>query len=105
MTTLSKETPILDALIITYYPTYEAFANDMGMGVGELLDKLDGEQDWVLKEIRRAAVLLRIPAENLARVFVPEAEEMLVYKAYHQARIDAMKAANNMTESITARIF
>ena len=102
MITLSKETPILDALIITYYPTYEAFANDMGM---ELLDKLDGEQDWMLKEIRRAAILLRIPAENLARVFAPEAEEMLVYKAYHQARIDAMKAAEDMTESITAKIF
>lgn len=105
MITLSKETPILDALIITYYPTYEAFANDMGMSVGDLLDKLDGEQDWMLKEMRRAAELLRIPAENLARVFVPEAEEMLVYKAYHIARIDAMKAAEDIAEGVISKIF
>lgn len=105
MITLSKETPILDALIVTYYPTYEAFANDMGMGVGELLDKLDGEQDWMLKEIRRAAVLLKIPAENLARVFVPEAEERIVYKAYHQARIDAMKVAEDIAEGVISKVF
>lgn len=69
MKKLDTSTPILNALIIAYYPTYEDFAKAMDMPVGDLLDKLTDEQDWFLPEMEKAIQLLKIPISNAGRVF------------------------------------
>lgn len=81
MSELNTPTPILDALIIAYYPTYEDFAKEMGLSVSDLLDKLTGKQDWFLPEVRRATMLLRVPYSNVGRLFFNE--PMTVFNTYY----------------------
>lgn len=81
MKKLDNSTPILNALIIAYYPTYEDFALAMNIPVGDLLDKLTGEQEWFLPEVRKAISLLKIPDSSVGRVFFND--PMPVFNAYY----------------------
>lgn len=65
----TKGTPIVSALIMAYCPTYEAFANELGMTPNDLLDKLTGAQEWTVSEMMGAMDLLRIPPQHLDRIF------------------------------------